>query len=1008
MSERTETSGYLTDDDKDMDISVPDRSLESNTLPESGSNDSFELDSSDLESVKLTEDRTLDKPGDTDDSTIDKVENGITEINDVKPVNQMDVAVDSTEEESVENDLKLENGSVNLKATQDLPKTKREETNMIPASVSKSGEACDNAEKHENKKERENSVGESEVKETPISVSDKTDVTEAESLTKEKCEPKESETEKIHTSEASTSTTCINELDMQIVAARKENAHRSSLKDDDISEPVVSSTQNTQACQTEPPESFSVKFDLPHSSEFEKPVSENTNSAAKVDVSCETDNFVTMRQLSVESVSVSTETDVDGSFSNDRKSSVDCATDVFDFPKSSIDTKVTVDCSTDSRDFQESVINNKRKKSADCSTEMEDVSVDNKRKALSVDCSTEIEQIDMEHLRSKSPDSLDQKQSNKRTESKGTKRSNSYNAYSSKTSYMAQPLSPTKITLKFSATKSLQENSKPCQTTKPQSQVTGFQSKYQSFVMELPEKPFGNETKPEKRVHTTLPAKTSENYKQTYMNTISTSTKRNQSKTGRPRGRPPKIKPPDQVDIPKEKKHKSRSHSPKHKKHAEKHDKYSTNSNTHAIGSKRTSSSNPYTWMDKVTPTSKHAEKKQSKSKCMESAKERPAGELKIPKQFLYFSNGQYTLATESSLATLKQSSPISPTRTVWETQTSSYGDKHCKSEKIKDKDKKTETSEKIENEKQISKSESAKNPNNVDKTNVAKSDTTDTERSYTNFESKVNDKNGNEKKSCPTVSSSSTEIVASSGSSQTSDTNKESISSTSEKFPEYRHQSPFFASYSRLGVHRPSTHLNIPNFTSHFNTAHSLFNHSRYTSDRLGIPIYRSMSLSDPKAVNMSVPSSKTQDKQRLESTSCGFLPQYPYLGLSHLQSHISSSLPSAMSHKGFSLDSLKSQTSLAVSPVGPSNSVSQSKGSIKSSGHRKGKEKSIDNIISELTEMRAKKETTAQEQLNGIDLSTKSSRHNSKLITTNNNDKIDRYTFPGEDEDASRASPK
>lgn len=257
-------------------------------------------------------------------------------------------------------------------------------------------------------------------------------------------------------------------------------------------------------------------------------------------------------------------------------------------------------------------------------------------------------------------------------------------------------------------------------------------------------------------------------------------------------------------------------------------------------------------------------------------------------------------------------------------------------------------------------------------------------------------------------------EVKSSSGNTETkTETNKDSNKDTVKEkpavsVPEYRHQSPFFASISNAAKlqapHRPATHLNIPNLSSHFSGTHHLYSQGRYSNDRLGTPLYRSFSMNDKSPT--ATMASKFEEARRLEAiasaSQCGFLAPFPgpYLGMMH--SHLVSSLPPPppLSKQGHYPDSSRA-LSYSESMTSSSGSLSQNtaKQLTKTSNSTpKGKEKSIDRIISAITEMRAKKET--QEQLNGIDLSTKGNRQSDKSKETLNESKTDRFEFTDEDD--------
>lgn len=771
---------------------------------------------------------------------------------------------------------------------------------------------------------------------------------------------------------------------------------KSSITDEDISEPVVSSTQNTQGCQTEPPESNTEPLNTPHSSDIECIASSVSPSCkSTVDVSCETDNFVLSRRMSVDSVSVSTETDTDdGNHKTQKRKLVDCSTDVYDFPKSESNKKLTVDCSTDFEGFPVDSI---------------------KRHSLTVDCSTSIDNCQPPAIKRKSMDievCSDSNKGMKKTDIKAVKRSFSYASHltSPKTAYLSQPLSPTKLTLKFTSPKSPAKTrpNTPAPKSPSRAETTGFQSKYQSFVMDEKTYRFEDNDLPK-------PSKSSPTHNKSCGNLVisvpqtlpATQKKTVSSKTGRPRGRPPKNRSLDLAPPPKEKKHKSRSHSPKHRKHSDK-DKdgcvEKLKISKSPTGSSK--STTAYSWINKLDGDSKLSSDKKSQKVKQTSANEKIPSDLRIPKQFLYFSNGQYTIATVSSLNALKQSSPVSPPpKTVFTAEINAKSkSKHSESETKKQKTTTNETKDKEE------KTSEKHNDKNITK---SVDSVTENRSQVNNTDCKTSpkiDSNQNTIERTSTAKSDATKIesekIQADGSKKESDLNKDiSKEKTTTSLPEYRHQSPFFASISNAKLqapHRATAHLNVPNISSHFSGTHHLYSQGRYSSERIAPPVYRSLSMNDNSP--SSTLASKFEEARRLEaiaSVSHGYLSHFPapYLGLMH--SHLVSSLPPPppLSKHGHMPESSRSLSFSEGSPTNANvNSHNATKQLNKSGGATpKGKEKSIDRIISAITERKTKKET--QEQINGIDLSTKSSRHSEKLMDSVSTPKTDKFEFTDDD---------
>ncbi|XP_060589945.1 nipped-B-like protein isoform X2 [Ruditapes philippinarum] len=998
---KTETSGYLTDDEKN--ISEIDKSF-SQESDESKHDSVLEGDGIDIENktVKIGDIKITEKPVISPDE--EKPEKEKTE----------NVKYDSKEERTVSGkklELKDIPDKMKLDKTKDISECVNADSKLDSNAVeSKADSVTDLKDKEKVSVDRkcekpEFSGKENSSQETEMSKPDKCEkqVT-ADEIKKHQAKVKPEMVE------ASTGTCIVSTAD----EAEKCNIgifkqSKSVLTDEDISEPVVSSTQNTQGCQTEPPGSSPTeKLDVPHSSEVDvtrSTVSPSCKSTA--DVSCETDNFVISRQMSVDSVSVSTETEKNDAGS-DGKKLVDCSTDVYDFPKSESEHKLTVDCSTDFDGFP-----------ADST----------KRKALSVDCSTHVSNLSTSSNKRKSIDNETNTESNKtfkKSDAKAYKRSYSYSGHLStpKAAYLAQPLSPTKM--KFTSPKSPVKTLPNSVTPKSPSraETTGFQSQYQSFVRTEITYRFDEEDPPVSK-HLSVP-KCRISPSMSLSQSFSTSQKtKSVSKTGRPRGRPPKNRSLECLPLPKEKKHKSRSHSPKHRKNSEKEKEKDSNCSgidkmkcSKSANSEPSKSPTAYSWINKIDGGSKQdADRKSQKSK-QDSTTDKNASDLRIPKQFLYFSNGQYTIATVSSLSTLKQSSPVSPPpKTVFtadingknKTKTTDNEPKKQKYTPTTQSIKQSETkgNEKCEQKfekpvdavKTVQKKEKPKALNKLE--NLTESQTSHKIDSNQNRIMKLSTDMANQMSS---VQETDRDIET-----NNKDTNKDVNKDISKEkpaasLPEYRHQSPFFASISNAAKlqspHRPTAHLNVPNLSSHFSGTHHLYSQGRFTGDRLGTPIYRSFSMNDKSPT--ATMASKFEEARRFEAiasaSQCGFLGPFPgpYLGLMH--SHLVSSLPPPppLSKPGHYPDSSRS-----LSFSESSNSLSQNTAKLLTkptyTATPKGKEKSIDRIISAITEMRAKKET--QEQLNGIDLSTKGNRQTDKSKEALNESKVDKFEFTDDD---------
>ncbi|XP_052256974.1 uncharacterized protein LOC127862067 isoform X2 [Dreissena polymorpha] len=884
-----------------------------------------------------------------------------------------------------------------------------------------------------------------------------------------------------------------NQFDRRVLV-HKEKRSKSCFTDDDISEPVVSSTQNTQGCQTESHEnndSEHEKLDIPDSNKEYCKGGLSPGQRLTADVSCETDNFIVDRQQQKDNVkhekekhikvSVSTYTE---SESADKKLKfVDSATDVYDFPKSDIENEDLVTLSAH---------------------RLSNLSYDSsKRTQLSVDCSVSLDDIQSSSSKRKYND-LDEANADSKpkiSDVKIPKRSISYSGQlTPKTAYLAQPLSPTKITLKF-APRPKSPTKIPCPKSPSRSETTGFQSKYQSFVMDLPEKTyrFEDDEKPIEKnscsksfKYSSKCASLSDSSDNSYSQ--SSSSKRS-FKTNRPRGRPPKSKLNDEHEeiLAKDKKIKSRSHSPKQQHSTI--DGVSQLFKTKSVSSSGDlpKCSNTYSWIHRLSDTKSAASSPDSKvviKSKLPNTKESPPPDLRIPKQLLCFTNGQYTLTTVSNTLSTKQSSPMSPPpRTVF---TSDWKGKSKEINKnasaIDSKCGKETKTDKVNIIRRENKTQLNNNGKVLMKVKDIKKEKADDPRAkckrlntgYENNQQKIasakvkpkvdmkvkkdayDNKTLNQSKSAsqnnltgsmtsllqtPTCSQSSpipscisttrshpaqticvpsskaaatiskgtkltaasskpidsphplpassssleTEPSASSSASisrseSKSNTTTAPMESTASTLPEYRHQSPFFTSLSGAKLssqqHRTPTHLNVPNLANHFSGAHSLYSSSRF-HERLAIPNYR-FSMNPKTASSMA---SKLEEARALEAIGShyNFMAHFadPYYGFmnSHLVSllppppHLASSVyQSSTNSLTFSEHSAKGSSS---SPAQNSNRASPK--SFPTNG--KVKEKSLDKVITAITEMRTKKET--QEQLTGMDLSTKGSKKDNNADT-------------------------
>lgn len=1038
---KTEVSGYFTDEEKhNSEISMTQETDESKT-DSVLDGDSFDIENEEASSTDKGPEKTMSSPT--------KSPKALKET-------------PNESKESVTKDLhKTQAYSVKGDSCDDAKKVDRK-TVEIPSSVSdietdkaicdadksdKESEATTDSGADQKKKESELKLARAENKNDAGREKEKVEDSTCKDISKCKdtCEnmnKADTQTEKGNTVEASTDTVPCTSDDVQIEFKQTvQKKTKSCITDEDVSEPVVSSTQNTQGCQTEPPESYSDTLDIPHSSDSESSNVVSPCHKSTVDVSCETDNFVVHRRNAKESVSVSTDTD-DVHHVLKRKS-VDCSTDVYDFPESDVelDKKRKIDSSTDFHGFPTDA---------------------NKRKTLSVDCSTEISDIYMSSASTKQKvvESDSSESKTKKLDLKAPKRSLSYSGHLStpKAAYLAQPLSPTKITLKSTQPKS---PLKTCPKSPSRSETTGFQSEYQSFVMELPEKTyrFEDDEPPTKTIKPSTSIKTTNSSITMPSAQLSPSLqKKSVSKTGRPRGRPPKLKTIDTLTVRiKEKKHKSRSHSPKQKKGSDKERdrsrEYISSDKTTKITKSfnQDKKSNAYSWINKIDTSLKSpssSEQKQHKNKQEDQTKsEKPPSDLRIPKQFLYYSNGQYTLATVSSLNTLKQSSPVSPPpRTVFtaelnkkdktesrpkldnadrkigkvnkpvksenEPEESKQSDSHDKADDPKRP--KTDSVKVVEEKSKVISLPKDSKPNDFKPPKTLNSQTQvvpqTTVQAVTRVIPKAQNSQSEFRQSRPSIVCSAPRPKTSKPSSTVLSTatvnpaatkdkpqvpppppKEKPAATTSAPLPEYRHQSPFFTSMSGAKLstpHRPTTHLNIPNLNSHFSGTHPLYAQGRYASERLAAPLYhRSFSMSD----NTSSQSTANYDEQRRREAMAFMSPFSAghYLGLMH--SHLVSSLPHHhLAQKGHYQESSKS---LAYSDHATNGASSMSQNSNRpydkpSTPSIKGKEKSIHKIITQITEKK-KKET--QEQVNGIDLSTKTSKreeNNGKSSASRAND--------------------
>ncbi|XP_045170530.2 protein suppressor 2 of zeste-like isoform X2 [Mercenaria mercenaria] len=998
---KTETSGYITDEEK---ISENEKSF-SQESDESKHDSVLEGDGIDIENktvnigeIKISEKResvqdsekTEILQADPKDEMGDSEEK--SELSDIPEIGKADKEKDHSESVKDDNELDsrvvdsgMKSDSESAKVLTDKQKISTDNECEKPDVKTSDNVSSGSQETELNKSETEEIVREIKKHETKV---------------------------KPEMVEASTGTSSVSPTEEKCnIEIFKQS--KSVITDEDISEPVVSSTQNTQGCQTEPPgSSHSDTRDVPHSSEVD--ITRSTLSPScksTVDVSCETDNFVISRQASVDSVSVSTETETEkNETAVNRRKLVDCSTDVYDFPKSESETKLTVDCSTDLDGFP-----------ADST----------KRKALTVDCSTSVDSIATSSNKRKSIESEPYTESNKslkKTDSKSYRRSYSYAGHLStpKAAYLAQPLSPTKM--KFTSPKSPVRT--PPNTPAPKSpsraETSGFQSQYQSFVRTEITYRFDEEDPPTSKPVTAQKSVVtpSMSLSQSFATTQKT---KPVSKTGRPRGRPPKNRSLECLPPPKEKKHKSRSHSPKHRKNSEKERERNSSlggtdklKSSKPVSSDQAKSSTAYSWINKIDSASKQVSDRKGQKPKQDSSSEKNASDLRIPKQFLYFSNGQYTIATVSSLSTLKQSSPVSPPpKTVFTAEVngknkSKPADYDSKMQKY------TNTSQQVtQNESKGSEKCEQKLDKTVDVKNVQKKEKPQksSQKPEHHIDSQSSHKiDSNQNRIVKTSVDITKQINIVKETDRDTDSNKETNKEANKdvpkesptvSVPEYRHQSPFFASISNAAKlqapHRPTAHLNVPNLSSHFSGTHHLYSQGRYTNERLGTPIYRSFSMNDKSPT--ATMASKFEEARRFEAiasaSQVGYLGPFPapYLGLMH--SHLVSSLPPPppLSKPGHYPDSSRS-LSFSDNSLNCSNTLSQNTAKHLTKPtytNPKGKEKSIDRIISAITEMRAKKET--QEQLNGIDLSTKGNRQQDKSKDALNEPKADRYEFTDDD---------
>ncbi|XP_052802779.1 muscle M-line assembly protein unc-89-like isoform X1 [Mya arenaria] len=1162
---KTETSGYFSDEEKLHDsldksvLNTSDESKADSVLDGDGmdiDNDDIVLESTDKLSAKAEKEKLefKSKFPETEGKGETKLEKCET-TNDDKPVEKCKPVNEPVQEQSIE-ELKVSSHKLSMEFEDDDSCSEHElciaesENSTSEFDSQEDVQTCFKSYDIFDKKPitENNQVSDSSVSNTKEK---KTDTKEATA----KCEKVKEKPEMV---EASTDTVPCTSDDkvMTSVPARLETKSKCCYTNQDISEPVVSSTQNTQGCQTEPPDQDIDTLDIPHSSESDMNRPLSPGHKHKVDVSCETDNLVVDRQKrSKDNVTVYVSTDTEANTSEKKRRLVDSATDIYDFPKSEMET------------------HKKSKYSSKFSHLSNDIS---KRKLLSVDCSVgELQTSSSNKRKSVDTDLYSTETKTRKPESKTTKRSVSYSGQinAQKTAYSAQPLSPTKITVKFTQQpKSPKSPSKStCPKSPSRSETTGFQSQYQSFVMELPEKTYrfeGEDQPPVSvlsrplKVYPGASSKSSGTSNGASSKSIGTSTatsskssgtftgaskscgtftgtsksssetltvnipqsqalpssQKKSQKSAKPRGRPPKVKGEGSLEppLPKEKKHKSRSHSPKRKVNIDsaKSDntfilqKLNKCSPKYSTDSQKVNKA--YSWINKIDNASGLKSNVTSDSKPKDkkgSEVEQPPPDLRIPKQILYFSNGQYTLTTVSNVNALKQSSPISPPpKTVFTSEVLQKEQDRLSSKSKDDKDAlkdsnentnttkdepmmpelrlmdvkvteklddlkidklKTETAEcdlkvipttvqldtiqidiptdmsQVKSDtnvtkdctkpreevktKQVSpKSQVSQTPStNVLQMDLTKQQISPTSSNQTSPKSQISprtDANDNKitkalatssgdhyvPNSSAFATSPSAASMSSTSSMQeakeskakkpsTADVKKPMASSPAPPLPEYRHQSPFFTSLSgaKLGNHhRHTTHLNIPNLASHFSGAHHLYQQGRFT-DRLGAPLYGSFSMND-KSVSATI-ASKLEEARRLEaqalSAHCSFMTPFPdpYLRLMH--SHLVSSLPPPphLTHKSSYAESSKSLSFSDHATHGAS-SMSQiaARQSTKpaNTNSSKGKGKNIDNVISAITKMRTKKET--QEQVNGIDLSTKTTRKEESVgVNAESNDK-------------------
>ena len=754
------------------------------------------------------------------------------------------------------------------------------------------------------------------------------------------------------TVESSTSTSDLDTAD-DLVTSSPKSVPKVYGKDDLVSEPIVSSTQNTQGCQTDDTDNEKHNPVVQCAKEDNTPSSNFDNLKLTIDVSCETENFEMARHVSKESVSVSTDTEELSKETTSKRKSVDCST-LTDIPYKAA-RKSSVDSGTYT-EFQEKLI-----------------------KPLSP--------------RKLSPNSSVME---------------------------AQPLSPTKITLKLASPTSPTKRPSQSPSRSDPSSSTTFLSKFESFVNELPdtsqdfEPPYtspgqspvvgGNSSKIQD-VSNKCEIKSESSQKKAVVPVVGK----------RPRGRPPKNRTVDPIPVTKHKSHKSRSSSPKHKRSYEKQ-----KSESYALSSKSADNA------------SKYSDSKSQKRNMETPETSSQTQEKKIPKHFVLWSNGQYTLATENNISKFKQSSPLSPTRTVFDTVLSSYGDKdkHSKSSKSnshassgKCVHKQDDKSSKRKKSPGRDASQPTLKPLKITISEPPPPSSKKIEKSMIPEPKESSDKTVTAV--TKTVTNAAPAItVPSINFSQSKD-----LPSSSEnkvvKTPEYRHQSPFFASLSGAKLtnpHRPTAHLNIPNLNSHFSGTHYLYaqNSYRYTNDRLGSPSFRSLpglGNTEPKALATGAITAKNpRDLVTPHSAIVTpFLSPLSIPSMMHLPA--TQTLPttinnSSNSPKGYSPDSTKSPHQVKHDSHNGFSVSLNSMSNIKtmpnkqSTAVRKTKEKSIDNVISAITEMRAKKETNASEQLTGMDLSMKNRNSQSSSCDkkvnsdkTNRDKDVDKFAFTDDD---------